>query len=68
MFATLPAASADQPVFSVANLVILVIVAAIVYPLQKKLRAQGADPGDHSGPNPDVPVIARAERDVEIAT
>jgi hypothetical protein len=38
VFATLPTASADQPVFSVANLVILVIVAAIVYPLQKKLR------------------------------
>ena len=36
--------------------------------LQKKLRAQGADPGDHSGPNPDVPAIARAERDVEVAT
>ena len=38
MFATLPTASADQPAFSVANLVILVVVAAILYPLQKKLR------------------------------
>ena len=28
--------------------------------LQKKLRAQGADPGDQSGPNADVPEIARA--------
>ena len=28
--------------------------------LQKKLRAQGADPGDQSGPNADVPAIARA--------
>ena len=38
MFATLPTASADQPAFSVANLVLLVVVAAILYPLQKKLR------------------------------
>ncbi len=27
--------------------------------LQAKLRAQGADPGDQSGPNADVPAIAR---------
>jgi len=27
--------------------------------LQKKLRAQGADPGEQSGPNADVPAIAR---------
>ena len=26
--------------------------------LQAKLRAQGADPGDQSGPNADVPAIA----------
>ena len=28
--------------------------------LQARLRAQGADPGDQSGPNADVPAIARA--------
>lgn len=28
--------------------------------LQRSLRAQGADPGDQSGPNPDVPAFARA--------
>ncbi len=28
--------------------------------LQKTLRAQGADPGDQAGPNPDVPAIARS--------
>ena len=38
MFATLTTATAEQPVFSVANLVILIVVAAILYPLQKKLR------------------------------
>jgi hypothetical protein len=38
VLATLLTATADQPVFSVANLVILIVVAAIVYPLQKKLR------------------------------
>ena len=27
--------------------------------LQQRLRAQGADPGDQPGPNPDVPTIAR---------
>ncbi|MBA2962617.1 MULTISPECIES: FAD-dependent oxidoreductase [Ramlibacter] len=27
--------------------------------LQRTLRAQGADPGDQPGPNPDVPAIAR---------
>jgi hypothetical protein len=34
--------------------------------LQKKLRAQGADPGDHQGPNADVPPIARADSPVEV--
>jgi hypothetical protein len=38
VFATLTTATAEQPVFSVANLVILIVVAAILYPLQKKLR------------------------------
>ena len=33
--------------------------------LQKKLRAQGADPGDQAGPNADVPSIARGP--VEVA-
>jgi hypothetical protein len=36
--------------------------------LQKKLRAQGADPGDQAGPNPDVPAIARAETLLEATT
>jgi hypothetical protein len=31
-------AAAQQPVFPVQNLIILAIVAAVVYPLQKKLR------------------------------
>jgi hypothetical protein len=26
--------------------------------LQARLRAQGADPGDQAGPNPDVPALA----------
>src|SRR5258706_13544702 len=34
--------------------------------LQQKLRAQGADPGDQSGPNPDVPSIARQDHDLEL--
>ncbi len=34
--------------------------------LQKKLRAQGADPGDHRGPNIDVPLIARADSPLEL--
>jgi hypothetical protein len=34
--------------------------------LQKKLRAQGADPGDQDGPNPDVPAIARSDASVEV--
>ena len=34
--------------------------------LQKKLRAQGADPGDRSGPNPDVPAIARTDSPLEL--
>ena len=29
--------------------------------LQQKLRAQGADPGDQSGPNPDLPSIVRQD-------
>jgi hypothetical protein len=35
--------------------------------LQTKLRAQGADPGDQSGPNADVPTIARRLRRREAA-
>ncbi|WP_344255570.1 hypothetical protein [Terrabacter carboxydivorans] len=38
MLATLPTATTDQTFFSVTNLVILIVVAAIFYPLQKKLR------------------------------
>ena len=38
MLATLPSATNNAPAFSVTNLVILLVVAAIVYPLQKKLR------------------------------
>jgi len=38
VLATLPTATTAQPVFSVTNLVILVILGAIFYPLQKKLR------------------------------
>jgi len=34
--------------------------------LQKMLRAQGADPGDHAGPNPDVPSIARHDHSLEL--
>ncbi len=34
--------------------------------LQKKLRAQGADPGDGQGPNPDIPALARADSPVEV--
>ena len=34
--------------------------------LQKKLRAQGADPGDVPGPNPDVPMIARTDSPLEL--
>jgi len=34
--------------------------------LQQKLRAQGADPGDQSGPNPDLPSIVRQEHDLEL--
>ena len=33
--------------------------------LQKKLRAQGADPGDHQGPNADVPAIAHTNSSLE---
>jgi glycine/D-amino acid oxidase-like deaminating enzyme len=35
--------------------------------LQVRLRAQGADPGDQSGPNADVPAIARQMRRQEAA-
>ena len=38
VLATLPTATNAQPVFSLTNLVILVILGAIFYPLQKKLR------------------------------
>ena len=34
--------------------------------VQRTLRAQGADPGDQSGPNPDVPLLAQ-EAQVEVA-
>jgi hypothetical protein len=34
--------------------------------LQKKLRAQGADPGDRPGPNADVPPIARIDSPLEL--
>ena len=37
MLASVPAA-AQQPVFSLTNLIILAVVVAVVYPLQKKLR------------------------------
>ena len=37
MLATLPTAD-GPPVFNATNLVILIIVAAVLYPLQKKLR------------------------------
>jgi hypothetical protein len=35
---TMAAAAADQPVFSATNLIILLVAAAIFYPLQKKVR------------------------------
>ena len=35
--------------------------------LQAKLRAQGADPGDQSGPNADVPAIAASVAQKEAA-
>jgi hypothetical protein len=38
VLATLPTATNNPPAFSVTNLVILLVVAAVVYPLQKKLR------------------------------
>ena len=34
--------------------------------LQKKLRAQGADPGDHTGPTTDVPSLAREGHPLEL--
>jgi len=34
--------------------------------LQRTLRAQGADPGDQTGRNPDVPALAINEQFVEI--
>ncbi len=33
--------------------------------LQRTLRAQGADPGDQAGPNPDIPALALAARFAE---
>ncbi|GAB3875707.1 hypothetical protein [Terrabacter terrigena] len=38
MLATLATATSNPPAFSVTNLIILIVVAAVVYPLQKKLR------------------------------
>ncbi|MGO4600102.1 hypothetical protein [Terrabacter sp. 2RAF25] len=38
MLATLATATSNQPTFSATNLIILLVVAAVVYPLQKKLR------------------------------
>ena len=35
--------------------------------VQRVLRSQGADPGDQSGANPDVPVLARAEAEAGVA-
>jgi hypothetical protein len=35
--------------------------------VQRVLRSQGADPGDQSGANPDVPALARAEAAVGVA-
>jgi len=32
--------------------------------LQRVLRAQGADPGDQTGPNADVPALARSMLEV----
>jgi hypothetical protein len=34
--------------------------------VQKKLRAQGADPGDHTGPTEDVPPLARRDHPLEL--
>ena len=34
--------------------------------LQKKLRAQGADPGDRTGPTDDVPPLARQDHPLEL--
>jgi hypothetical protein len=38
VLATLATATSNAPSFSVTNLIILIVVAAVVYPLQKKLR------------------------------
>ncbi|NUO36838.1 MAG: hypothetical protein HOQ18_17850 [Dermatophilaceae bacterium] len=38
MLATLATATSNQSSFSMTNLIILILVAAVVYPLQKKLR------------------------------
>jgi hypothetical protein len=35
--------------------------------VQRTLRAQGADPGDQQGSNPDVPALARAEAPARVA-
>jgi hypothetical protein len=38
VLATLPTATTAPPVFSATNLIILLILGAIFYPLQKKIR------------------------------
>ena len=38
MLATLLTATNEQPLFSVPNLVIFIVVAAVFYPIQKKIR------------------------------
>ena len=69
MLATLPTATTEPTVFSVTNLVILIVVAAVFYPLQKKLRETVSrrrrerwqeeerlaerEPGHREGPDPD---------------
>ena len=35
--------------------------------VQRVLRSQGADPGDQSGANPDVPALARTEAEAGVA-
>jgi len=35
--------------------------------VQRVLRSQGADPGDQTGANPDVPVLARVNAEAEVA-
>ncbi|HET7800601.1 MAG TPA: hypothetical protein VFL38_09280 [Humibacillus xanthopallidus] len=38
MLATLPVATSSQPGFSFANLLILAVAVAVLYPVQKKIR------------------------------